>query len=291
MAASFALCLALPFHQAAHWAGGSDRRAGLWPHTSRISFPGQKTVVEWMGDTRLRRVGRDLITAQQMQQMARSLQPGDILLARKNWYLSNIGLPGFWTHAAIYIGPPHDLEAFSTGLTSDLRSRFPDAWTRYVQGPQGQSRCVIEALSEGILLRTLQQCRGDYLAVLRPRLSPATRARAIAQAFAHLGKPYDFDFDFTSDDALVCTELVWRCYRPAPGREGLHFDLVEIAGRQTLPANDIAQLYATQRHLPGRQLEFVYFLDASEKRQTSFVSDEPSFSQSHKRSRWDFTLQ
>jgi hypothetical protein len=244
-----------------------------------------------MGDTKLRRLGRDLITAEQVDRLAPHLRPGDILLARKNWYLSNLGLPGFWTHAALYIGTPQQLKAFSTGLTDDLQRGFPDAWKRYVQGSQGQPHSLIEALSEGVVLGTLKQCRGDYLAVLRPRLGPVARSHAIAAAFSHLDKPYDFDFDFTSDNALVCTELVWRCYLPTEGYEGLHFRLVEIAGRPTLPANDIARLYATERRRPDRQLDFVYFLDASEKQQRSFVADEAAFVQSHKRSRWDLVQQ
>ena len=243
-----------------------------------------------MGDTKLHRIGHDLIAPRELEKIKPHLQPGDIILARKNWYLSNLGLPGFWTHAGLYIGTPQDLEALSTSLAHDLQVRFPDAWTRYVRGRQGQPHAIIEALSEGVVLGTLRQCRGDYLAVLRPRLSPPAKAHAIIAAFSHLDKPYDFDFDFASDDALVCTELIWRCYRPTEAREGLRFRLVEIAGRHTLPANNIARLYAMQRGQPDRQLDFVYFLDASEKQQTSFVADERAFAQSHKRPRWDLVL-
>ena len=69
-----------------------------------LSFPVQKEIAEWMGDVRLKRPGRYLITEEQAHAMERELAPGDVLLARKNWYLSNIGLPGFWPHGMIYIG-------------------------------------------------------------------------------------------------------------------------------------------------------------------------------------------
>jgi hypothetical protein len=149
---------------------------------------------------------------------------------------------------------------------------------------------VIEAISEGIVLNTLEKASGDYMAAMRPRLDKKAKARAIIEAFGHLDKPYDYEFDFATDHALVCTEVVWRCYRPAENNKGLRFELVEIAGRKTLPANEIAKLYAAEHGTEDRQLDFVYFLDASEKAGKAFVSTEEAFLTSQTRFKWDLAL-
>ena len=234
------------------------------------------------------------------------LEPGDILLSRKNWYLSNVGLPGFWPHAALYIGAPEKFEAYFddpnvTSLLKELtgremtlglylEGRYPDKWFRYNLGHSGYPYGVIEALSEGVVLNTLEKACGDYMAALRPRLDKKSKAQAIIEAFGHLGKPYDYDFDFATDHALVCTEVVWRSYRPARNRNGLNLQLVEIAGRKTLPANEIARQYAQEHGRDSRQFDFVYFLDASEKAGKAFVSTEDAFLVSHTRFKWDLAL-
>jgi hypothetical protein len=89
----------------------------------------------------------------------------------------------------------------------------------------------------------------------------------------------------------VCTELVWRSYRPAEGKEGLNFELVDIAGRKTLPANEIARQFALSYGKAERQLDFVYWMDASEKEQRAVVSTEAAFLETHKRLKWDIAQQ
>src|SRR5690606_25395120 len=84
------------------WTQGLKRRV----------YPAQSKVAEWMGDTRFRRPpGRYLIAHAQQAALAPRLQPGDVLLGRKNWYLSNVGLPGFWPHALLWVGDDAQLRA------------------------------------------------------------------------------------------------------------------------------------------------------------------------------------
>jgi hypothetical protein len=270
----------------------------------RVWYPIQKEAAEVLGDTRVRRIGWYLITEEQQAEMDPYLQPGDILMSRKNWYLSNVGLPGFWPHALIYLGDPAKLSA---AMDSDpevvawieaqtgqkltfiqyLQTIAPSPALLYQLGHDGETWRVIEAISEGVVLNTMNHAAGDYLVALRPRLSMLARAQAIAYAFTQIDKPYDFDFDFATDHALVCTELVWRAYRPDEGKEGLNIPLIEVAGRKTLPANTLAEFYAEHADDPDRQLDFVYFLDAVEGERKAVVSDEAAFRASADRVKWD----
>ena len=95
-------------------------------------------------------------------------------------------------------------------------------------------------------------------------------------------------FDFATDHALVCTELVWRSYRPDHDKAGLVLNLVEMAGRQTLPANEIAKSFANDLKRETPQFEFVCFIDANEKEKKAFFSDEEAFVESATRAKWSF---
>ncbi len=270
-------------------------------------YPAQSRVAEWMGDTRVRRIGKPLITNAQLQQMEKLLQPGDILLTRHNWYLSNIGLPGFWPHAAIYIGDKQTLEDYfdtpeiqefittqngrAQTLQEYIARHAPKAWWVYAGKNNDAPLVVLEAVSEGVSLSTMNHLQADYLAALRPRLSRLDKLKAIVAAFSHFEKPYDFNFDFATDHALVCTELVWRSYRPGPAKNGLAIPLVTVMGRKTFPANNLAELFATERSLDNPQLEFIYFLDGREKEKKAVVGSEGAFISSYRRTKWDVLLE
>ncbi len=269
----------------------------------RVWYPTQSQVAEWMGDARLARRRHGLISAAQIREFEAGLRPGDVLLGRKAWYVSNLALPGFWPHALIYLGSPQALAAatdspevrawvasqgVSGGLPELLEARAPAAWRRYLEAEGDEPRRVLEAISEGVSLSTWEHAAGDHLAALRPRLGPLDTAQALALAFGALGRPYDFDFDFASADALVCTELVWRAFRPAAGKQGLDFELVEVLGRATLPANDLLRQHAQRVAAGQAQMDFVAFLDGIQRDGQAVWRDEAALLASWRRPQWDF---
>jgi len=214
-------------------------------------------------------ISRPLITPAQVQALKRTLQPGDIILERRNWYLSNGFLPGFWSHMALYVGAPEDLEGRGL-LTHPLVQRHLEQYRQ--PDRNGHERRVIEAVASGVIFSSLEEMgSADHLAVLRPRVSEARKNAAIVRAFSHYGKPYDFDFDFFSTDKLVCTELIYRAYDETLEGERVGLPLVRILGRDTLPPDEVVRMFGREHALdrqgevvgrpPRRQLEFVLFLD------------------------------
>lgn len=277
--------------------------------TTEAIFPAQKTFAEWAGDTRVARVGKPLLTREQIDaQVLPKLQPGDVLVARQNWFLSNIGLPGFWPHALLYVGTPKDVAATldadpgvqawakaqpekAATLSALLEARYPDKFKAWATQPDFQGHApvrVIESISEGVSFTAVEHAFGvDYLAGLRPRLPAVEKARAIERAFKYQGRPYDFEFDFFSDATLVCTELVYKSYQPGADMKGIAIDLVDVAGRRTLPANELVKLFDAQADSPSRQLDFVLFLDGNEQAGKAASADAAALRASWKRLKWD----
>ncbi len=212
------------------------------------------------------------ITQAQIQDLKQILQPGDLIVERRNWFLSNGFLPGFWKHMALYVGSAEDLERRGLSLDPLVQPHVE----KFRQADQhGYLPRVIEVVSSGVIFSPLEHtAAADDLAVLRPRLSESRKNAAIARAFSHLGKTYDFDFDFFSTDKLVCTELVYRVYDEPIGGESIRLPLARVMGRDTMPADEVVRMFARERSMdgepaaqglpPASQLDFVLFLRGDE---------------------------
>jgi hypothetical protein len=238
-----------------------------------LAYRGQAFISTWLGSTRIRapRRGKPMISAEQLEEFRRHLKPGDILIERQNWYLSRAFMPGFWAHAAIYVGTTNDLQRL--GLADDPRVRRH--WEQFAtRDVNGHEHVILEAVPDGVRMTTLEHCIGvaDSAAVLRPRVGENEMREAVASAFSHLGKPYDFDFDFFSTDKLVCTELVCRAYDAT-----VDFPLVAVMGRKTLPPTELARKFVSERGSSSAQFECVCFLDGDEKMGRAVFKDADAF--------------
>ncbi|MEK6551057.1 MAG: YiiX/YebB-like N1pC/P60 family cysteine hydrolase [Pseudomonadota bacterium] len=276
----------------------------------QLFFPVQAGVSEWMGDAKVHRVHRSLVSPGQIDAMRKKMLPGDFMLQRREWYVSNVGLPGFWSHAALYIGTPEERRAFFAGdgavqrwiraqgepsgdFEKLLQRRFPKPYALSLKLQEhGHAPRVIEAISEGVSFTTLEHSAdADSVATLRPRIPRAEIALAILRSFRYSGRPYDFNFDFQTDATLVCTELIYKAYEPGQGYRGVRLQLEEMVGRTAIPANSIARQFHEEFGTPRQQLDMVLFLDGQEKRRLAVEADVGEFRKSWRRPKWHVVTQ
>ena len=273
---------------------GKDTAHMVW-------FPAQAKVAEEMGDARVHRVDEPLITEAQAKEVVSKSEPGDVLVERHNWYLSNIALPGFWPHAALWLGSQAELAAafdtdetvtksYGKPLTAYLEEKYGKAWTDYTTpDKKGDPPRVIEAVSEGVVFSSSEHSIGesDYVGAMRPKVSKLDKARAIERAFSYAGRPYDFDFDFFTDESLVCSELVYKAYEPRKECTGVKLPLEKVVGRMTLGPNSIVRVFDDQLGGKAEQLQFAWFLDGHEAARNATFEGVEAFRKSHLRPKWD----
>jgi hypothetical protein len=242
-----------------------------------VKYDTQSAISTWIGDVKIRepREGVSLIPPQQVDRLKTLLKPGDVLIERRNWYVSNAFLPGYWPHAALYVGSAEDLKAL--GLEDDPYVK--NHLAKFAQRDlENHTPVIVEAMSEGVVFSSLEHSigGGDSAAVLRPNLSQEEIKHAISLAFSHAGKPYDFEFDFDSHDKLVCTEVVYRAYGANQGE--MRFPLKKILGRNTMPAIEIVRKYKEELDGDDPQFELIAFIDGDERtNETTFTTDSAAF--------------
>lgn len=268
----------------------SDVRAfkELWEAKVKnsVKFPVYRvttSIASLIGDTRFSHPS-PAITDRQIEEMKAILKPGDLIVSRSDYYLSNAFLGGFWPHGIFYLGTARQWSglrlADGTILAEDPWI-FKNILPNYRSAKDDHPARVMEAISEGVVFNSLEEAvQKDYIVIFRPRFAPdeqeAKVAEAIRRALRYYGRAYDFDFDFFTDDKLVCTELLYRAYhpdinfliqkqavvKPAPPVPGM----VKKAGRDTMPASEIVKLalYMHENQEPkpsiaysGQTLQFV----------------------------------
>lgn len=249
---------------------------------ARLLFRAQTGIARWVGDRRISRREASIITKDQIDCLPHRFEPGDLLLARREWFVSNVAMPGFWKHSALYVGTPTRRQALgadpsvvawvraegieSGDLEEFLRARYPSVYELHLTRETDGVRSVLESTAEGVGFSTLERAAAaDSLAILRPQVTPLLKAKAIAKAFSFYGRPYDYAFDFSSDESLICSELIYRCYFPGSGEEGLDFPLPTIAGKPAMPTNEIARTFAETFGTEKQALDLVLFLDGDVK--------------------------
>jgi uncharacterized protein YycO len=156
-----------------------------------------------------------------------SLRAGDILLEKTPFRLTDKLIPGYWGHAAVWIGTEAELKELGI-WGNPLVVRYRDAIR--------ENRLVVEALRSGVEMNSLEHFLNiDSIGVLRkPDQSRESKADTIIQALRQVGKPYDFNFDVESKERVYCSKLVYLSY------SGIDWPTKKSLGRTTFTPDDVA---------------------------------------------------
>ncbi len=162
-----------------------------------------------------------------LKELRGTLTAGDILLEKTPFRLTDKLIPGYWGHAAVWIGTEEELKGLGI-WDNPVVARYHDEIR--------ENRLVVEALRSGVEMNSLEHFLNiDSIGILRkPGLDPKERARTIIQALRQVGKPYDFNFDVESKERVYCSKLVYLSY------SDVEWPTKRSLGRTTFTPDDVA---------------------------------------------------
>lgn len=177
------------------------------------------------------------------------LKPGDILLEKTPFALTDKTIPGHFGHAAIYIGTYEQLRDMGALNTPFVRKHIDQI---------REGKVILEALREGVVLNSVEHFMNiDDVAVLRPNRFEADAMRtSLDLAMSHFGKKYDFDFNVNTTETIVCSELVYAAYPQ------IDFMTKKVLTSFTISPDDIAILASGNSSSP---LELTFFAHDGKK--------------------------
>lgn len=172
-------------------------------HILKILYP----VIQFVGELEL---PKRKVNGKFFIDMQRLIQPGHVFVTRQEWSATNTMIPGFFTHAAMYVGEEDGIPK------------------------------VIEATAMGVKKTDLYKFvfSKDYLLILEPYFASADEMKqAVAEASKSAGLPYDWNF-MSGNKAFYCSELIWNSYNkvihPSP------FEPRQVWGVETISPQDFA---------------------------------------------------
>ncbi len=175
-------------------------------------------------------------------ELKKTLRPGDILLEKTPFRLTDCFIPGHWGHAAIWTGTEAELKALGLWDTPEVKPYQPQ-----IQA----GKCIVQPLRAGVTLNSVEHFLNiDDLAILRhaPALDREPLKHHILLALKQVGKDYDFNFDVETTDKIVCSELVYVVYTD------MSWPTDKALGRYTISPDNVGV-----KALDGGPLQLILF--------------------------------
>lgn len=180
------------------------------------------------------------------------LQPGDVVIEKKEGTFGDFAIPGHFGHVAIYVGREDQLQ--------DLK--LPDG-SLFLNHPVVQEvlpqiragKTTVESnLPKARMLDVRNWAVSDF-AVLRLKSYPSELlGEALLKALRYNDTTYDYFFDVNTRNVVVCSELPYQVF------DGVLFRTKKIVDRWTVSPDDVAVLAQTKLEADDRRpFELVYY--------------------------------
>ena len=159
------------------------------------------------------------------------LKPMDIIFDRSPFALTDFFIPGYFDHVALYLGTRKQLEEI--GMWNS-RAILP-----YQQEIEN-GKVILEAVREGVHLNTLENFLNvDELLVIRKNDILSNKillSESLQRGMNQIGKAYDFNFDISTLDKVVCSELIYIVFG------NVNWPTEYRLGRPTVSPDNIAEI-------------------------------------------------
>ncbi len=159
------------------------------------------------------------------------LQPMDLLLEKSPFVLTDKFIPGHYGHVALYLGTKEQL--ISIGMWNH------PSLAEY-QDEIEAGNVILEAVRSGVRLSSLEVFLNiDEVTIVRKEdilTNPGQLNEQISRGIDQIGKAYDFNFDITTLDKIVCSELLYIVYG------NVKWPTQYRLGRATVTPDDLAEI-------------------------------------------------
>jgi hypothetical protein len=247
-----------------------------------IHEPINRAICFLFGDIDLSFKASKAIRPKELNEIKKRLHPGDILIKRNDLQVSNVGIPGFWTHSGIYLGSLQMLDDYFAGIPQ-TKGLKPSEYIKFYHYEAyrklvNKKHLIIEAVGEGVSINKLEHiAKVDHFAGLRPQLSREQTFNALMTALGYFNYPYDYLFDFSDDGEVFCSELVYRAFGKTATQDGIEFKTGTRNDQLFLFPNNFAEQFCDEAHLPQKHLDLVVFCTIGPDEKRASLKDSEHF--------------
>ncbi|WP_412473492.1 YiiX/YebB-like N1pC/P60 family cysteine hydrolase [Halobacteriovorax sp. YZS-1-1] len=192
-----------------------------------------------------------------VNELYKILRPLDIIAEKTPFAATDFFIPGHFGHIAIYLGTEEQLKQY--GLWDAPLVRKYHHLIR-------QGKTIVESIRPGSRMVSLEDfLEIDEITIIRDRniLNDKWQARMTAEvALEQLWKEYDFNFDISTLDKVVCSEVPYHAF----GYK--RWPTSYVLGRHTISPDEIIQNAFTK----GSGVDFILSLKAKRDRRLNLVS-------------------